>query len=389
MSIAFNQSMLSLRSDGHGRTLAVLLAAALVLTVWLAWFLLARVPVYEVSDVARVEASDAAHAVEAPVDGRVIATHLALGESVERGEVLIELDASALRLQQQEARARLAGITAQLGPMAAQIAAQERALLERREASHAKVREADARVREAQVVAQQAGREAASTQQLGERGYASAAEVAEVQSRERERSAAANASRRALERAEAERRADETGLEAEIARLNQQKAQLEGQQAAETASLEVLAKQIDERTIRAPVTGRLGEIASLQPGSVVHAGDRLGAIVPSGELKVVAGFQPGHALGRLRPGQPARVRLEGFPWSQYGTVAAVVSSVGSEVRDGRVRVELHLPPNGRPSIPLQHGLPGMVEVDVDRASPAVLVLRAAGQRLGGRSGEAR
>ena len=36
----------------------------------------------------------------------------------------------------------------------------------------------------------------------------------------------------------------------------------------------------------------------------------------------------------------ARLRLDSFPWTQYGSLATTVSRVASEVRDGRVRVEL-------------------------------------------------
>jgi len=92
-------------------------------------------------------------------------------------------------------------------------------------------------------------------------------------------------------------------------------------------------------------------------------------------------FLPSAAIGRIQTGQPARLRLEAFPWTQYGAVSATVASVASEVRDGRVRVELTVRPNPASLIPLQHGLPGTVEVEVDRVSPAILVLRTAGQLL--------
>ena len=74
--------------------------------------------------------------------------------------------------------------------------------------------------------------------------------------------------------------------------------------------------------------------------------------------------------------QPARMRLQGFPWAQYGTISATVSSVGSEVRDGRVRVELLVNESGS-RIPIQHGLPGSLEVRVEYATPASLTLRGA------------
>ena len=95
-------------------------------------------------------------------------------------------------------------------------------------------------------------------------------------------------------------------------------------------------------------------------------------------LKIVTDFLPPAALGRIQPGQPARLRLEGFPWTQYGAVSATVASVASEVRDGWVRVELAVHPDAAPPIPLQHGLPGTIEVEVDHISPATLVLRTAG-----------
>ena len=95
-------------------------------------------------------------------------------------------------------------------------------------------------------------------------------------------------------------------------------------------------------------------------------------------LKIMTDFLPPAALGRIQPGQPARLRLEGFPWTQYGAVSATVASVASEVRDGWVRVELAVRPDAAPPIPLQHALPGTVEVEVDHVSPATLVLRTAG-----------
>jgi membrane fusion protein (multidrug efflux system) len=38
-------------------------------------------------------------------------------------------------------------------------------------------------------------------------------------------------------------------------------------------------------------------------------------------------------------------------------------------------------PESAPLIPLQHGLPGKLEVEVERISPAALVLRSVGKLL--------
>ena len=95
----------------------------------------------------------------------------------------------------------------------------------------------------------------------------------------------------------------------------------------------------------ATTRGQLAEVAPITPGSVVQAGDRVGAILPSGVLRVIAEYPPPQAIGRIQVGQLARMRLEGFPWAQHGTVPARVTRVATEVRDGRVRVELEVLPN--------------------------------------------
>ena len=62
-------------------------------------------------------------------------------------------------------------------------------------------------------------------------------------------------------------------------------------------------------------------------------------------------------------------------------MAATVAKVASEPRSGQVRVELAIHPDSSSPIPLQHGLPGTVEVEVDRLSPAALILRIGGKLL--------
>jgi hypothetical protein len=67
---------------GPGIRLAVLLLAG-----WVAWFLLARVARYEVTDSARLEVDRAVHRVDAPVAGRVVATRLVLSRELEAGDI--------------------------------------------------------------------------------------------------------------------------------------------------------------------------------------------------------------------------------------------------------------------------------------------------------------
>lgn len=159
--------------------------------------------------------------------------------------------------------------------------------------------------------------------------------------------------------------------------------ELKGKLAVQEAEILRLQHDIELRSIRAPVAGRVGEITDLAVGSVVGPGERMGAIVPPGAAHAVAWF-PVAVTGRLRTGQPAQLRLDGFPWIEYGTLRATVARVAKEPTGGSLRVELTLAAAPSSLIPLEHGLPGSVEVAIDQVSPAVLFLRATGRLMRGR-----
>jgi multidrug resistance efflux pump len=166
------------------------------------------------------------------------------------------------------------------------------------------------------------------------------------------------------------------------AERKRQAVELEGKVAIEEAEIRRLEYEIEKRIIRAPVSGRVGEVvAKFQVGSVVNIADKLGTIVPDGKTHVVARFAAA-SIGRIQPGQLGQLRLDGFPWTQYGTIPVTVAAVGNEATDGFIRVELDLRANSASAVPVGHGLQGSVEVAIEQVSPAVLVLRAAGQFLG-------
>ena len=231
------------------------------------------------------------------------------------------------------------------------------------------------------MAARAADEEAEVFTRLQARGLPAQIDVLRAKAEAQKRRAAADTLRLAVSRLDSDHRTQESDRKARLEGLRRDVTRLAGDMATAAATVERLAHEIERRRIRAPMAGRLGEVAELHIGSVVREGDRLAAVVPRGDLQVVADFLPPSALGRIRPGQPARLRLEGFPWTQYGSLAATVSRVASEVRNGRIRVELSVDPDRASPIPLQHGLPGTVEVQVERVAPATLVLRAAGKLL--------
>jgi membrane fusion protein (multidrug efflux system) len=285
-------------------------------------------------------------------------------------------------LQQEEARARLTALTAQHQARQQEIRAEQAAQQDERQATRVALDEARARHREADVAAQAAAEQAAIYARLDARGLVSRLDLLRTRADADQKRAAVETLRLAVSRLESDQRTKDSDRTARLTQFHREVTRLDGDIRTAEATLVRLSHLLDQTQVRAPITGYLGDVATLQPGAVIRQGDILGVVLPEGALRVVAHFLPATALGRVQPGQPARLRLDGFSWAQYGSLPATVSSVATEARDGVIRVELQLPPETPTAMPLQHGLPGTVEVEVERISPANLVLRAMGARLG-------
>ncbi len=374
----FPQTGRSLARESPALARLTAAAGALLLAGWGAWFSFARVPVYETSQQARLEVLRATQPVDSPVEGRVDEVHVTLDGNVTEGDPLVVLDSSAQRLALDQARVKIAGIGPQLDALRKE-ADSERAALDAYQGQlGADLAEAESRVHEADVMMRAGQVEADRSDRLFQENLISEADRLRAHAESDRRIAVEATSRAALEKL---RRESSTGAEdrkSHIVSLDREVASL----AADLASLQAFAPSLEHdvelRTVRAPASGHIGETANVRVGQVLPQGGHIATVVASGDLRVVASFPP-TAFGRVRPGQAARIRLDAFPWAEYGTLVATVSHVARELHEGEARVELTVDAASATRIPLQHGLPGRVDVTVDEATPATLVLRAAGK----------
>ena len=140
-------------------------------------------------------------------------------------------------------------------------------------------------------------------------------------------------------------------------------------------------RRLAEHQLRAPIAGTLGHAPPLHPGAVLADNATVAQIVPDGELRIVASFRAA-AIGRIVPGQPVRLRLEAFPWAEFGSLRGEVLRVASESVGGLIRVECSIDPASAPLIPREHGLGGALEIEVEQVSPFALLTRGLGLALG-------
>ncbi len=383
MSQSFPSVHHRLRKDRGLTSTFALCAAILFLSAWLAWAFFARVTRYEVSDSARLEVDTAPYPVQANISGRLLRSNLVLGKQIEAGDVLAEIDTQTEELSLREEQTHLAELQPQMVALRAELNAQDEGKTDERSILALSQNGARAQYDEANAEATLAENEWNRAERLRAEGITSVADAERARASAKSKRAAAENLKASISRLEPEQVVREKDRDVKSKETQAALAKLEAELRTGAESVRRLEYEIERRRIRATVSGRLAECATLRPGSHINEGDKLGVILPSGKLQVIAEFQPSAALGKLHPGQPAALRLEGFPWAQYGTVPTRVARVSDEIRDGKVRVELSV---GKfPSrIPPQHGLPGSVEVEVEQISPAKLVLRSAGEVVGSR-----
>jgi len=381
MPTPFSRTTRALDGDSARRPLLGVAIGLALLAGWSAWFFITPIAVFETTDAARLEAGSSAHVVQAPVAGKVVHSHLQLGRAVEAGELLLELEPEGERLALNEQSARLVSLGHEISALQSAIAAEQSALHQERRSAVAALEEARSHAGEAEPTTRFAEEEIARLQRLRSSGMISEIELMRRRSEAERQKRAAESATLSVGRLDAESRTREQDRLARIERMRQELATLEGQRATADATSKRLEFELARRRIVAPAAGLLGNVTVLRAGAFVDEGDALATIVPAGRLHAVAEFPLAHALGRIHPGQPARLRLTGLPWAQYGSLGATVEHVASEGHNGLVRVELAVTdPLTAPQL-LEHGLAATAEVEVERTTAAVLVLRAAGSLI--------
>ena len=375
----FSLSTSALSAEDRRTWTWVAVVAMALFVVWLAWLILARVPLFVASQDARVEVRQAGHAVDAPDTARVVHVYATLGQRVRAGQLLAQLDDTVERLQRDELTARIASQRAAIAAYQRQSASLEAGLRDDAGTAVSRRREAEEALRSAEAAARLAEEEVRRMEALHRAQLVSESALASARATAAQQRAAAQGAALVVERASFEGRASDAERRAALENVRSEEAELRGAMEEASVAVRRLSEVIARRQIRAPVSGTVGDFARITPGMAVQSGVRLAVIVPDGNTHIVAEFQPHVAGGRVAIGQRARFRLQPFAWSDTEVIPAQVTRVATEPADGAIRVELTAAP-GVVSRWLQHGVTGTAEVETERLSPLQLILRSAGRR---------
>jgi hemolysin D len=350
------------------------------------WAFAARVPVMKASSQARIEPHNAVHRLEPPGAGRVVRSMLKLDENVKKGDLLIEFDTRSERLELEQSKATVEALNQELAVIRDQITNKKDEFAASNLVDEVAVREAAER--ESELAPRH--RLAEQRAQLAQKSPTGAISELEKLERLTEVDAIQSATRAqslALVRLRREQAVKRQTLNAQLLSLKREELRIEGQLRELKVTTDRLEYQIERKHYRAAVSGRLVDVAELGSGAFIAEGQRLGTILAAdAKVRVRARF-PKEMVGLIHAGQTAQLKLDGYPWTIYGTVPATVTRVGTEpgitatpeAIPGTVRVELdlHEPPD--PRIQIQHGMTASVEIEVARVSPIALLMRAIGE----------
>jgi hemolysin D len=85
--------------------------------------------------------------------------------------------------------------------------------------------------------------------------------------------------------------------------------------------------RLDMATVKMPVEGTLAELKLRNVGEIVAAGAAVATVVPNGVPLIVEASVPDKDIGFVRQGIDALVKVDAFPFQQFGTARARVAKV--------------------------------------------------------------
>jgi membrane fusion protein (multidrug efflux system) len=246
-------------------------------------------------------------AVSPQIAGYVSTVLVADNQTVQPGQVLVELDPA-------EAKAAVAAAEANVAALQAAV----RNVDDRESLAGAQITEEAANVASAQAKARMASADLDRYGRLAKQGWAAPQRLQTVVAAADEAKAGVAQASAALE---AQRR--------QAASFGSTRAQSQAQVAQALAALDQARLNLDRTSIRAPASGVIGA-RSVRPGQYVRPGGALLAIVPLGRTYVVANFKETQ-VGKMKIGQVVHIHADAFPGREIeGRIESFAPATGSE-----------------------------------------------------------
>lgn len=298
--------------------------------------------------------------VQPVIEGKVTRLHVKEGDVVKAHQVLVEFDANIDANQVQKLHQTLTGYETELRQIQALIeqnrleAASRQAIAQARlEAHQLAISQAQTEIATQQQLLrhfqQDAGAYAARLkrlQPLADEGAIAGEQLFDVEQSLRDRQRSSTESRGTLEKSQStlkqlqsqltQKQAEKTQMELEsqqqIQRLKLQKTELQSKITATTAALKEAQTRLNQRMLRASVGGIVSTLNVKNTGEVAQAGQTIAELAPAQTPLVLDALLPSQDAGFVKPGMPAEIKFDAFPYQDYGTISGKVIAVSPDAR---------------------------------------------------------
>jgi len=286
--------------------------------------------------------------LDAPVAGTVAAVTVKEGQTVRKGQLLLELDSDIVRTELQQAQAKLEGQlnrATQLELLKNQLEIAVRTQQQQSQAQDAEqlaqfnqIRQRLNSNRKAAAIEKNrlalAQNEVERHRNLWQQGVISRSKLEEVEGILFER-------QRLLEQAQSDTQEASTELEkqqsamqrivrtgelavlesqSQLKELQSQIADIRAEVIQTRKQIESLQFQLQQRVLRAPTNGTVFQLSIQNAGTVLQPGQMIAQIAPQGSPLIFRAQIPSAESGFLRVGQPVKLKFDAYPFQDYGVV---------------------------------------------------------------------
>ena len=163
----------------------------------------------------------------------------------------------------------------------------------------------------------------------------------------------------------------QSSAQQDIEQLRLRQAEITGKMKETKSQMATAKAKKEQRYIYSPASGKITTLNLKHSGQVVQPGEAIAEISPQGKPLILSTLLPSHEAGFVKPGMMTQIKLDAFPYQDFGVVSGKVLSVSPDsktLKDGAqvYRVDIALDrPNIRvrgQTIELSTGQTGTAEI---------------------------
>ena len=298
--------------------------------------------------------------VEAPLSGRFAGVEVKevpveVGDEVDKGDILVQLDIEKLRIELQQAKAQLNSLQERLSraqrsrkQLQASLNTQQLQKQSQISEQRAKLNEIENRIEDQKNLVEIEKNRLAKAkenfkrhQKLYEQGAVSERELEKKEAVYEQRQKQLEQLRADVEQSQLRLKQQRSALERikgsgeeavintkqQIQDTKSQIANLEGQIGQTQGRINSLNDQLQRRTIKSPIDGTIFKMPVSKPNEVIQATQMVAEIAPEDEPLVLRAKLPTRENTSLEKGMDVQIKFDAYPYQDYGVVEGTLQNI--------------------------------------------------------------